>query len=293
VSTDTTVPPSGELDGQPWPGRLNDLLRYAARPPLFLALLVAAIPALLAALLMIDEPGDDGWAVIRLAAVLGLSALALLVALAGRLGSDLLGSDLLGSGLRGSGRGWPARAGLEPVAVALAVAASWTGLRLDAVPAETWTLPLAVLLLIQGHIRFEKFTRTAARPGGLAPSWAAYGPGVAVLLLPSFYLDVLNASSPFSAEGSVLRSASLILLAAAVLVVGTRYRLQAPVLLGAAVLTGLAGVVLSPWIAEFAGAVPLWGWLAGVGLGLILLGARYEARVRQLRMVRLHLAALR
>jgi hypothetical protein len=297
-------------------GRRSELLQYAARPPLFLALLMAAVPTLIAALLLIDDSGDDGWAVVRVAAVLGVSALAILVALADRLGSGRFGqgrleqsrlgpgwlrSGWLGSGWlspAGAGRPGPARAGsgrvaLEPVAVALAVAASWTGLRLDAGPPEVWTLPLAVLLLIQGQVRFEKFTRTAARPGGVAASWAAYGPGLVVLLLPSLYLNVLSAVSSSSAEGSILRQSGLILLAAAVLVVGARHRLQAPVLLGAGVLIVQAGVVLSPWIAELAGAVPLWGWLAAVGLALIVLGARYEARVRQLRMVRLRLGALR
>jgi site-specific recombinase len=84
----------------------------------------------------------------------------------------------------------------------------------------------------------------------------------------------------------------VIMLAAAVVVFGATRRLQAPVLSGAAVLAVQALSLLSPWFAVLSGAVPLWGWVAVVGLGLVVFGARYEARMQQLRGVRLRLAAL-
>jgi hypothetical protein len=201
-----------------------------------------------------------------------VSALAALVALATRSGSD---------------RFQQTRRGLEPGAVALAVVASWAGLRLEAGFVEAWTLPLAVLLLVQGWFRFEQLAVDDVRPGGLVPSWAAYAPGLAVLLLPSLYLGV------YTADGSALREIGLITLAGATLVAGAKDRLQAPILIGAGVLAAQAVVLLAPWFAEVQEAVPLWGWLAAVGLGLILFGARYEARMQQLRTLRLRLAALR
>jgi hypothetical protein len=258
------------------PSRLDrpaEALRLAASPPILVALLLAGVPTLLAALLAVEGTKvDDRWSVLRVAAVLGVSALAALVALATRSGSD---------------RFRPTRRGLEPGAVALAVVASWAGLRLDTGLVEVWTLPLAVLLLIQGWFRFEQLAADDARPGGLVPSWAAYAPGLAVLLLPSLYLGV------YTADGSALREIGLITLAGATLVAGAKDRLQAPILIGAGVLAVQAVVLLAPWFAEVQEAVPLWGWLAAVGLGLILFGARYEARMQQLRTLRLRLAALR
>jgi hypothetical protein len=277
------VPPS------PGSGRVPGTRRLPAAPPLLLSLLLAGVPTLLAAMFTVGEAGLGGpWAVPRAAAVLGLSALALLAALAGRPAADRCWRAWSSS----AGRAWiesdrfrQARIGLEPGAVALAVAATWSGLPAGSV--EAWTLPLAVLLLLQGWFRFEHFGSVGARPGGFARSWAAYAPGLVVLLFPSLDLDLR------STNGSPLREIGLIALAGATVVLGSRYRLQAPVLLGTGVLAVQAVLLLRPWIAELSGAVPVWGWLAAVGLGLILFGARYEARIRQLRTVRLRLATLR
>jgi hypothetical protein len=187
----------------------------------------------------------------------------------------------------GPDRHRPVRSGLEPGAIGLAVAAAGTGVTIGTGPVEAWTLPLAALLLIQGMTRFEQFAARAPRVGGLPPSWATYGAGVAVLLLPSLYVGLSTA------DGSPLREIGVITLAGATLVLGALRRLQAPLLLGAAVLAAQAVVLLAPLMAVIQEAIPVWGWLATVGLGLILLGARYEARMRALRMVRLRLAALR
>ena len=111
--------------------------------------------------------------------------------------------------------------------------------------------------------------------------------GLLVLLLPSLYLGSVTSDVP------VLRTVGLITLAGATLVIGAVHRLQAPVLLGAGALGLQAVVLLLPWLSELSGAVPVWGWLALVGLALIVLGARYEARIRQLKAVRSRLAALR
>ena len=64
-------------------------------------------------------------------------------------------------------------------------------------------------------------------------------------------------------------------------------------MLGATVLAVQAVVLLTPWISRLPTLIPVWGWIGAIGLGLLLLGARYEQRLRQLRSFRLQLAALR
>lgn len=150
---------------------------------------------------------------------------------------------------------------------------------LDASPGlagvELWTIPAAVILLAHGR----------SRPA--VSSWAAFGPGLALLIGPGLFLGVQPGS------GTELRQIVTIALAAATLAVGARQRLQAPVALGAGALTVQALVLLSPRIAELRDAVPVWGWLALVGLALLVLGAGYERRLQQVRALGLRLAALR
>ena len=278
-------------------------LGRAATPPVLAALLLAGVPSLIAALRGVTPYTSDGTAagtVVRVGAVLALSMVAALAGIADRRGADrfrsaTIGPATIGPASIGPASIGPATIGLLPGAIALAAAASWGGVAIGAGPIEVWTLPLAALLLIHGWSRFDRIAAGLASGelpagglpfGGLPASWPAYAPGLVVLLLPSLLIG-------FGPEGSPGREIALIALAGATLVVGVQHRLQAPVLLGAAALLVQAVVLLVPWVAELSGTVPLWGWLAAVGLGLILLGARYEARMRQFRMVRLRLAALR
>jgi hypothetical protein len=233
--------------------RESDAVRLPAPPPLLAAVLLFAGPTLAAALL------DPDLGALRAAVVLGVSALTALAAPKIR----------------------PATPGLASGATAVAVVAALTGLTLETVPAEAWTGPVAVLLLLQGRLRF------AAGKAGPRPSWSAFAPGLIVLLLPSLYLGTVTS------DGSVLRTVGLITLAGATLVFGAIDRLQAPVLLGAVALGVQTTALLMPWLVVLSGAVPVWGWLAVVGLGLIVFGARYEVRIRQLRAVGLRLTALR
>jgi hypothetical protein len=69
--------------------------------------------------------------------------------------------------------------------------------------------------------------------------------------------------------------------------------LQAPVVLGAAALACLALVQLEPWALRAVARMPRWMVLAAVGTALLVLGATYERRLRDLRAVRIRLAALR
>jgi hypothetical protein len=239
--------------------------------PPFFALLLAGVPTLIAAIVdtsqfrvAADHHGEaPTLAAVRIGLVLVLAALA------------------VGCGLN--------RSGDQSGIVILAVAASVTGLWAGSGPVESWSGPLAGILLLQGRQRFGRLeaARKAGAEGSLAPSWSAYGAGLVVLLLPSLYLSL----GPDS--GTVLREIALIAVAGATLILGATRRMQAPLILGAGALVVQAIALLAPWFVEMNARMPVWGWVAAVGLALLLLGAGYERRMQQLRTVRSRLAALR
>jgi len=80
--------------------------------------------------------------------------------------------------------------------------------------------------------------------------------------------------------------------AAAVLAAGVARRLQAPLVLGAAVLATDALVQLAPYLAAAYDAVPRWVTIGVLGLALLGAGATYEQRVRDLRRVGRRVAGL-
>jgi hypothetical protein len=156
-------------------------------------------------------------------------------------------------------------------ATALFVLAAWVRLASwDVASPEAYTLPVTVPALIVGVIRRGKDTRVS--------SWTAYGPGIAVTLVPSL----------FAAWGDAHWTRPLLLGAAALAVtlVGARHRLQAPLVLGGTVLTLDALHELAPYIAQVAGALPRWAPPALAGLLLLALGATYERRIRDARRMR-------
>ncbi|MFI6151178.1 SCO7613 C-terminal domain-containing membrane protein [Kitasatospora sp. NPDC051170] len=127
-------------------------------------------------------------------------------------------------------------------------------------------------------------TRRGACPGVAAPggsarrapgSWAVYGPGLAVGLLPSLWALFL--------DGHWLRPLLLGLAALAVAVLGVRLRLQCPLLLGGGVLVLVAGHELAPTVVQVLGLLPRWVPLAVAGALLLALGATYERRLREAR----------
>ena len=81
------------------------------------------------------------------------------------------------------------------------------------------------------------------------------------------------------------------LTALAVLVVGVMRRLQAPLVIGGTVLAVDALVQLSPFLADLYDAVPRWTWIGATGLLLLGLGATYEARVRNVRVLHERISA--
>jgi hypothetical protein len=169
-------------------------------------------------------------------------------------------------------------AGVRWSCVAAAALAVGVGLRLDVTAApEWWTTPFGVLLLALGAYALRRRTR----PG----SWRALGPGLAASLLPSLYLATTTAYQA--------RIVALAVVASGILLAGARLRLQAPTLIGAGVLAVHLPVQVFPVMADIYRAVPAWAVLSAVGLAVLLVGATYESRVRDLRAAQVWLAAMR
>jgi hypothetical protein len=130
---------------------------------------------------------------------------------------------------------------------------------------EAYTAPAAVALLVFGWFRRRRNPETA--------SWTAYGGGLVLLLVPSFLRGLADADGP--------RPLLLAAVALTVVLVGGWRRLQAPLVVGGAVLALHALGQLGPAIAF--SPLPKWVSLGAVGLLLLTLGATYERRIAEVR----------
>ncbi|MFD5030501.1 SCO7613 C-terminal domain-containing membrane protein [Streptomyces sp. NPDC058405] len=206
-----------------------------------------------------------GLLAVVLAASGGASVLALVLALCGVIAA-----------------GTAVRAERRPVAgyaaTALFVLATWVRLAASDVSApEAYTLPVTVPALAVGLLRRRRDPE--------ASSWTAYGPGLAATLLPSLLAAWGDAHWP--------RPLLLGLAALAVTLAGARLRLQAPLVLGGAVLALDALHELAPYVVQVAGALPRWLPPALAGLLLLAVGATYEQRLRDARRLRRTLGRMR
>jgi len=116
-------------------------------------------------------------------------------------------------------------------------------------------------------------------------SWAALGPGLVVVLVPTLLADFF--------DPQLWRIVALGVAALATLLAGIRWRLQAPFLLGGAILLVHAIAQLWPWITWLYEAVWWWLWLGIAGVLLVIIAATYERRLRSARGAVARLAALR
>lgn len=137
----------------------------------------------------------------------------------------------------------------------------------DVEPFDLVTVPIGAALIGAGAIRMSRSPALG--------SWPALGPGLAVLLLPALLADFT--------DPELWRLIALGVVAALAVVVGAVRRLQAPLLLGGAVLLVHAIAQLWPWITWLYEAVWWWLWLGVAGVILVALAATYE---RQLRLAR-------
>jgi hypothetical protein len=163
-------------------------------------------------------------------------------------------------------------------AVALFVLATWVRLAAwDVGAPEAYTLPVTIPALLVGALRHRRDPRTS--------SWTAYAPGLAATLVPSL----------LAAWGDAhwMRPLLLGVAALAVTLAGARHRLQAPLLLGGAVLLLDALHELAPYLVQVTDALPRWVPPALAGLLLLALGATYEQRLRDARRVRSILTQMR
>jgi hypothetical protein len=146
-------------------------------------------------------------------------------------------------------------------------ASSWARLADAGVTApEPYVAPLAIAALVAGWLR--------RRSHPAAGSWEAYGSAVALGLVPSLLRSF--------ADDTPTRGLLVLVAAVVVVLVGGWAKQQAPLAIGAVV-----AVVDAVWLlAPYANALPRWLLLGGLGLLLVLVGATYEARLRDLRRLR-------
>lgn len=221
-------------------------------------LLLVAVAALAAPARAAARPGLEA-----AAGVTALVALALAAGDAGWLSWTLAGLALvaLATALRPDRRAAAVAGGL------LLSASSWVRLAEAGVTdPEPYVLPLALAALALGHLRRRAVPATS--------SFAAYGAGLSALLLPSLLASY--AGSP------LWRPLSLGAVALVVVLLGARGRLQAPLVLGGAVLAADAVLLLAP----YAASVPRWLALGAAGTLLVAVGATYEQRLRDLTRLR-------
>jgi MYXO-CTERM domain-containing protein len=125
---------------------------------------------------------------------------------------------------------------------------------------EPYVGPLAVAALVVGWLRRRRQPELA--------SFAAYGPGLSLALLPSLLRSF--------GDDTPTRALVLLVVAVAVVVTGAHGRLRAPLVIGGLVVVADAVHLLAP----YAAALPRWVLLAAAGVVLVLLGATYEQRLR-------------
>lgn len=144
-------------------------------------------------------------------------------------------------------------------------------------PVELLSAPLALGLLLVG-------LRTLHRVSG-SRTWPTIGPALALLTIPSLLHDF--------GPSALWRVVALGVVAVALVAWGAMRRLQAPLVLGAAVLLVHAVAQLWPWIAAIYEATEWWLWAGVAGILLILIAVRYEKQKIALRKAFVAIADLR
>lgn len=240
--------------------------------------LVAAIAV--AALRTRSGSGIDIGAMILLSAAVGAFTIAELAAFEGaQLTPRVLLMMIVLSAAGTVGWALRRRGGLVLVAAAgafaLVTAASTTPDVITII--EVITVPPALAGLAVGIVRMR------AEPA--RRSWPALGGWLALLTLPSLAYDV-------DRDAALWRVIALGAVAIAFVVIGAVRGLQAPLVVGSAVLLVHAIAQLWPWIAA-AYVAFWWLWLGLGGAALIFLAARYEKRMRALKAAFAAVTALR
>ncbi len=139
---------------------------------------------------------------------------------------------------------------------------------------EAYTLPIALVLLALGLRRL--------RQEPAASTLSALGPGLVLGTVPS--LITMLGEDPVSWRALLLGLGCL-----ALVLVGTRLRWNAPLVIGAVV-----GALVVLWeAAPYAAEIPLWVVIAAAGALLTLVGVTWEHRLQNMRDTSAYLARLR
>jgi hypothetical protein len=164
------------------------------------------------------------------------------------------------------------------VAIGCASVVGLVNVSLDVLdPLEWATVPIAGALLVTGGIRLARSAH-----GG---SWQWLAPGVLVLLLPSL-------AATFS-EQPVWRLVGLGAACVALVVIGALGRLQAPLVLGSAVVLVHATRTFAPQLVAVYQLTEWWVWAVIGGALIIFVAVTFERRMRNVRAVGGRIAALR
>jgi hypothetical protein len=135
---------------------------------------------------------------------------------------------------------------------------------------EWFTVPPAIVMVAVGVLAWRD-----------QPSWIFLGPGLLIGLVPSALIADGNSSW--------IRLTLVVAAALAVIVLGAHLGLQAPFVIGAAVLAKI-GI----WqFLEVAPLIPRWITLGAAGAVLLAVGATYERRLAQAKLAARWLSALR
>ena len=164
------------------------------------------------------------------------------------------------------------------ISIALAALVAAASISVTAVdPIEFVTVPIALSLLASGTTRMLEDAATR--------SWPWLGAGTALLLLPSLISTI--------GDSPIWRLVGLGVIGIGVLIVGLVRRLQAPFVIAAIVVTIHALATFSPQIRAIYESVEWWLWLIPGGIIVIVLAARLENRVADLRGVVRTISGLR
>lgn len=222
-------------------------------------LAAAAVPVALTFVLR----GSHRYGAEAAAAVLATTAVVLATNDAGWLSWTLAGAGLLALAVAVQ----PDRHAVGVLSALLLSASSWVRLvEADVVSPEPYVAPVAAIALGLGYLR--------RRSHPTLDTLSAYGPGLTFALLPSLLRSF--------ADDAPTRGVLLLVVCVAVVLVGARTRTRAGLVVGTAVALADALNLVGP----YAAALPRWLPLALLGLLLVVLGATYEQRLRDLKRIR-------
>ncbi len=156
----------------------------------------------------------------------------------------------------------------------LLAAATWVRLAdLGVDTPEAYTLPSAVALLLVGLDRMRRDPAT--------PTWTALSPGLLLSTTPSLLWSLAD---PVSGRAVLLGGACLTLV-----LIGSRLRWNAPLVVGAAV----GGLLVAREVAPYAAETPQWVMIGLAGTLLTVVGVTWERRLVEVRQAALYLDRLR